>query len=143
MQLQSSVFRRRERDLLNGAAPADAPAAAQPGAASSPSPAAPQPVNRYSVTQQQEEENDAIVKALLTEVRTAKRKFSDIGDEVKQQNKLLETLELTFRSARSSLANTMRSLNSTGVNSVKHMWLLFIFVILFFMFIYLLLKFRR
>ncbi|EPY31652.1 blocked early in transport 1 [Strigomonas culicis] len=120
MQPQSSLFRRRDLG--------------DPGAA---------PGTVTGGTAEQERENDALVKALLSDIKTTKSRFTKMNEEVVKHNTMLAALEKTFISARSSLADTMRRLDHIGLSSFKHMWVLFVFVIIFFMLIYLMMKFRN
>lgn len=92
----------------------------------------------------QEKENDALVRALISDVRRTKESFLKMGSEVKKQNAILDSLERAFDGARGALSRVMSRLDrASGASSFSHMWALFIFVILVFMFIYALLKFRR
>lgn len=90
----------------------------------------------------QERENNALMAALLTDVRRAKVGLTRMGDEVRRHNTVLEALEASFTAARTSLSRTLRSLDQVGLSSFTHMWLLLLFVIVFFMLIYLMLTFK-
>lgn len=120
MQPQSSLFRRRDP--------------ASPNTTSSPV---------TGGTAEQERENDAIMKALLSDIKTTKSRFTRMNEEVTKHNTMLAALEKTFMAARGSLADTMRRLDQVGFSSFKHMWVLFVFVVVFFMLIYLMMKFRK
>ncbi|KPA80372.1 putative BET1-like protein [Leptomonas pyrrhocoris] len=140
IQPQSTLFRRRdghpqeENGSPYGASSSPMPLQPRSNAAS---PSAPLHTNAA-----QEQENDALMQALLADMRRTKKGFTKLGDEVREQNALLEKLKLTFRSAQGSLRKTMLNLDKIGWGSFKHMWILALFVIVFFMLLYLMLKFR-
>lgn len=96
------------------------------------------------MAQAQEQENEALVRALIADVRQAKQSFTKMGTEVKRQNALLDTVQKAMDGARGALGRvTSRLDKASGAASFSHMWALFVFVILVLMFIYFLLKFRR
>ncbi|KEG10258.1 Golgi vesicular membrane trafficking protein [Trypanosoma grayi] len=95
-----------------------------------------------AISEATEEENDELMRALLSDVRVVKRNFTAMGAEVRRQNVLLDGLERVFGRTRAQLGRTLRQLDVTGVTSVKHMWVLFVFAIVVFMLIYIMLKFR-
>ncbi|ORC90117.1 Golgi vesicular membrane trafficking protein [Trypanosoma theileri] len=94
------------------------------------------------ISEATEEENDELMRALLSDVRTVRRQFTAMGAEVRRQNSLLDRLDSVFARTRMQLGRTLRQLDVSGVTSVKHMWVLFIFVLVVFMLIYVMLKFR-
>jgi blocked early in transport 1 len=140
IQPQSTLFRRRDGQQDGDSGSPYAPPSSSmphqlhPKAASSPPP--------MNTTAAQEQENDALMQALLADMRRAKKGFTKLGDEVREQNALLERLKSTFRDAQGSLRRTMQNLDKIGWGSFKHMWVLFLFVIAFFMLLYLMLRFR-
>ena len=89
-----------------------------------------------------EAENDAILRALIADVRSLRTGFSDVGAEVKQHNTLLDSVSRTMSSASSGLKKSMRKLEaiSEGSTGVKHMWLLLLLVVVVLIFLWLLLK---
>ncbi|EAN96788.1 putative Golgi vesicular membrane trafficking protein [Trypanosoma cruzi] len=120
MQPQSSVFRHRARlheEAENSRA------------------------NAGVISEATEEENNEIMRALLGDVRSVRHKFTAMGEEVRRQNTLLESLDAVFARTRVRLGRTLRQLDVAGVTSVTHMWVLFVFVIVVFMLIYFMLKF--
>ncbi|AIO00013.1 Qc-SNARE protein, putative [Leishmania panamensis] len=138
IQPQSTLFRRREGGADNDGAfssPSSSPAPYQtrPGAAA----AAP-----VRADASQEQENDVLMQALLSDMRRAKKSFTRMGDEVREQNAVLERLRASFLTAQNSLRQTMRHLDKVGWGGFKHMWALALFVIVFFMLLYLMLRFR-
>lgn len=82
------------------------------------------------------------MQALLADMRKTKKGFTKLGDEVREQNALLERLKTTFLNAQGSLRKTMQNLDKIGWGGFKHMWVLALFVIVFFMLLYLMLRFR-
>ena len=91
-----------------------------------------------------EKENDAVLKALLQDVKALKKGSSEVAAEIKSHLKLLDVLGDAFSTARAGLRRTMSKLEEVGgLRSSSHMWLLFGFVFVVFIFIYFLLKFRR
>lgn len=140
IQPQSTLFRRRD--------PPPAGESVSPyGSSSSSVPRQPRyqaanssaPVDTNAA---QEQENDALMQALLADMRRTKKGFTKLGDEVREQNALLDRLKATFRDAQGSLRKTMHNLDKIGWGSYKHMWILALFVIVFFMLLYLVLRFR-
>ncbi|KAG5473720.1 hypothetical protein LSCM1_04350 [Leishmania martiniquensis] len=134
---QSSLFRRREGGAGDDGAlsspSSPAPHQARPGTAVA------APVHPNAL---QEQENDALMQALLYDMRRAKKSFTKMGDEVREQNALLERLRTSFLNAQHSFRKTMRNLDKIGWGSFKHMWVLALFVIAFFMLLYVMLRFR-
>lgn len=90
-----------------------------------------------------EEENEALMRALLDDVKQLKRKHTIIGAEVKRQNALLDVLGGAFAGAQAGLRRTMRHLDRIGWGSFKHMWILFVFVVVVLVFIVAALKMLR
>ncbi|KPI89784.1 putative BET1-like protein [Leptomonas seymouri] len=135
IQPQSTLFRRRDgQQERESGIPYASPSSTPYSLAGTAS-----PLNTNAV---QEQENDALMQALLADMRRAKKGFTKLGDEVRQQNALLEKLMSTFRDAQGSLRKTMLHLDEIGWGSFKHMWVLAVFVLVFFMLLYLMLKFR-
>ncbi|KAG5498938.1 hypothetical protein GH5_03629 [Leishmania sp. Ghana 2012 LV757] len=134
---QSTLFRRREGGVGDDGAlsssSSSAPHQTRPGTAA----AAPVHMNAS-----QEQENDALMQALLCDMRRAKKSFTKMGDEVREQNALLERLRASFLTAQNAIRKTMRNLDRVGWGGFRHMWVLAIFVIVFFMLLYLMLRFR-
>lgn len=92
----------------------------------------------------QEAENDAMVKALIADVRRARENFEKMGSEVRQQNAFLDALGKAFDQSKGALTRVMTKLEKvSGASSSSHMWALFLFVLVAFMFMYALLKFKR
>lgn len=149
MQLQSSLFNRQEhmserpaQQSQNGASPSR-PVGSDVGAGQT---LRSRHEGRYattSATTEREGENDALMAALLSDLRGAKRGFARMGDEVRRHHTLLDSLTNSIQGVSSSLGATMRSLDSVGVTAVKHMWILFLFVVVFFVLLYAMLKLRR
>lgn len=137
---QSTLFRRRDgpQDGESGS-PYASPASSLPSQARHNAGSSPAPMNTNA---SQEQENDALMQALLSDMRRTKKGFTKLGDEVREQNALLERLKSTFMNAQGSLRRTMQNLDKIGWGSFKHMWLLALFVIVFFMLLYLMLRFR-
>ncbi|CBZ23970.1 putative BET1-like protein [Leishmania mexicana MHOM/GT/2001/U1103] len=138
IQPQSTLFRRREGGVgddgaLNSPSSSPAPYQMRLGTAAAAS------VHTNAL---QEQENDALMQALLSDMRKAKKSFTKMGDEVREQNALLERLRTSFLNTQNSLRKTMRNLDKIGWGSFKHMWVLALFVIVFFMLLYLMLRFR-
>ncbi|CAG9577792.1 putative Qc-SNARE protein [Leishmania major strain Friedlin] len=137
IQPQSTLFRRREGGVgddgaLDSPSSAPAPYQTRPGTAAAAS------VHTNAL---QEQENDALMQALLSDMRRAKKSFTKMGEEVREQNAVLERLRTSFLNAQNSLRKTMRNLDKIGWGSFKHMWVLALFVIVFFMLLYLMLRF--
>ncbi|KAK7195510.1 Qc-SNARE protein [Novymonas esmeraldas] len=140
MQTRSTLFRRREPGADDDAAPhlpSSSPHVPYQTRAAGPAAAAP-----VHTSASQEQENDALMQALLSDMRRAKKSFTRMGDEVREQNALLERLRLSFVNAQGTLRKTMRNLDQLGWGSFKHMWILALFVLVFFMFLYVMLRFR-
>eukprot|EP00744_Colponema_vietnamica_P001850 GILI01003014.1.p1 GENE.GILI01003014.1~~GILI01003014.1.p1 ORF type:complete len:139 (+),score=28.45 GILI01003014.1:92-508(+) len=88
-----------------------------------------------------EKENDAILKALMADIKTIKTTHKNIGEEIGSQNKLLELLGETFGKAQGALGSAMKKVGEVGgMSSHTHMWLLIIFAFVVFLFIWFLLK---
>ncbi|CCW59584.1 unnamed protein product [Phytomonas sp. EM1] len=94
-------------------------------------------------TQSYEQENDELVKALLADVKRTKSTLMKIGGEVQRQNSILDTMGKTFGDAKISLGRTIKSLSKIGWSSFSHIWVLFLFVVVFFLIMYVLLKIRK
>ncbi|RNF09149.1 golgi family vesicular membrane trafficking protein [Trypanosoma rangeli] len=92
------------------------------------------------ISEATEEENDELMRALLGDVRSVRHKFTAIGEEVRRHNTLLDTLDAVFGRTRARLGRTLRQLDVAGVTSVTHMWVLFVFVLVFFLLVYAMLK---
>ncbi|CAD2213380.1 blocked early in transport 1 [Angomonas deanei] len=91
---------------------------------------------------QQLAENDELIKALLSDIKTTKRNFSSMNEEVNKQNSILQLLESSFGGVRTSLQSTFRKLDAIGGSSYTHIWVLCVFVVFVFLFIWFLLRFR-
>lgn len=137
---QSSLFRRRDGPQEGeSGSPYTSSSPSQPHQTRYNAGSSPAPMNTNAA---QEQENDALMQALLADMRKTKKGFTRLGDEVREQNALLERLKATFMNAQGSLRKTMRNLDKIGWGSFKHMWVLALFVIVFFMLLYLMLRFR-
>ena len=100
--------------------------------------------NPHDMSQVSEQENDAILTALMADIRTLKTTGGAISSELSRHNKIISMLETSFTQARGSLGKVMSKVDEvSGMNASKHMWLLILFAFGVFVFIYLLLKFKR
>lgn len=94
-------------------------------------------------TQRMEQENNALMRALLDDVKGLKQASGRIHTEVQSHHVILNALLNTTEAAKRGLSNTMKKLDGVGGwSSNSHMWLLFVFVFGVCCFIVLLLKFR-
>ncbi|GET90323.1 bet1-like protein, putative [Leishmania tarentolae] len=138
IQPQSSLFHRREGGVggegaLSSSSSSPAPYQSRPRTAAADS---------MHTNALQEQENDALMQALLSDMRRAKKSFTKLGDEVREQKAMLERLRTSFLNAQNSLRKTLRNLDKMGWGSFQHMWVLALFVIVFFMLLYFMLRFR-
>ena len=99
--------------------------------------------NNNSDTARMEQENNALMRALLDDVRGLKTASGRIRTEVQSHNVLLNALLNTTESAKRGLTSTMKKLDGIGGwSSNAHMWLLFVFMFAVCCFIVVLLKSR-
>ncbi|KAG5490494.1 hypothetical protein JKF63_00614 [Porcisia hertigi] len=138
IQPQSTLFRRREGGVGDDGPFSTLSSSPAPGQACS-RVAGVTPVHMNA---SQEQENDVLMQALLSDMRRAKVSFTKMGDEVREQNALLGRLRDSFLNAQGSIRKTMHNLDKIGWGSFRHMWVLALFVIVFFMLLYLMLRFR-
>lgn len=91
-----------------------------------------------------EKENDAILAALLTNVRTVNRSLKEVNKEVNTHITLLDQLLNRTRTANNKVHGTVKKLQeATGLSSVYHVWFLILVAFIVFCYIVLLLKHRR
>jgi blocked-early-in-transport protein 1 len=97
--------------------------------------------NHHEAVHDTEAENDAILKALLADVRTLKGHAKGIDAEVKQHNEILDGLMKNMIAAKDGVSKTVRKLDTvTGSAAASHMWLLFLVAFVVFFFIYVMLR---
>lgn len=80
-----------------------------------------------------EEENDGLTEMLADKVRALKKVTIDIGDEVKQQNKLLQDMDSEFDKSGGFLRSTMNRV--TAMAKAGHNCYI-LYLILFAMFVF-------
>lgn len=96
-----------------------------------------------SDTARMEAENNAVMRALLDDVRGLKSASSRIRTEVQSHNAILNSLLNTTEQAKRGLSSAIKKLDGIGGwSSSSHMWLLFVFLFLVCCFIVVLLKTR-
>ena len=90
-------------------------------------------------------ENDALLAALLSDVRSLRGTATDIGGEIKEHSSLFDRVAQRMSRARDSIARTTKRLvqGESAGGHVSHIWLLVVFAFVVFVFIYMLLKFKR
>eukprot|EP00758_Cryptobia_borreli_P005882 Tbor_TRINITY_DN5010_c3_g1::TRINITY_DN5010_c3_g1_i2::g.14098::m.14098/K08504/BET1; blocked early in transport 1 len=90
-----------------------------------------------------EKENDAILKALMSDIQGVKATQKGVGVEIKRHLKILDVLSNSLLSAGGALRRTAGKLDGIGgFSAAKHMWLLIVFAFAVICFIILLLKFK-
>jgi hypothetical protein len=104
--------------------------------------------NRKHQPQQQNEDdhdNDALLNALLQDVQSLKGNANDIGGELKEHSTLFDRISVRLGRARDSIMRTTNKLTKSESmgGHVSHVWILLIFAFVVFVFIYLMLKFKR
>ena len=102
------------------------------------------PNNPHDLPPVSEQENDAILAALMADIKGLKTSGAAISSELGRHNKILALLEGSFGQAKGSLSKVMSKVDEvSGMNASKHMWLLVLFAFGVFVFIYFLLKLKR
>jgi blocked-early-in-transport protein 1 len=90
-----------------------------------------------------EAENNAILEALLANVRTMKKGVTAVNHEVKSHLSLLDQLASTTQFANDRVKTTGRKLQEvSGLSSAWHVWLLFLVAFVVFAYLVLLIKWR-
>eukprot|EP00741_Cyanophora_paradoxa_P002337 tig00000600_g2267.t1 len=90
-----------------------------------------------------EQQNDSQIEELGSKVALLKNLTIDIGNEVKSQNKMLDTMDSDFVGVGGMLKNTMTKLNDmVKKGGSKHMCYLMLFVVGVIVFLYMLLRRR-
>ena len=90
-------------------------------------------------------DNDALLNALLQDVKSLKSSASDIGGELKEHSSLFDRVAVRLGRAKDSITRTTQRLvkgESMG-GHVSHIWILLVFAFVVFFFIYMMLKFKR
>jgi hypothetical protein len=90
-------------------------------------------------------DNDALLAALLTEVKSLNSNAKEISGELKEHSTLFDRVSVRLGRARDSIAKTTQRLikgESVG-GHVSHVWILLVFAFVVFFFIYMMLKFKR
>lgn len=137
-QLFSNVGNYSSAQIINGSSGAGSSRNGSPNSYMS---ATPNSKGQYSdaVLSQLESQNDDHIEGLTAKVKILKDVASKIGDEVRDSNKLIETMEENFESARVKLKGTftrmLRMAERSGVG--WRAWLLlFAFISLIFFFVW-------
>lgn len=88
-----------------------------------------------------ERENDAILKALMSDIKTIKSTSKGIRGELDRQGQLIDLLSTSFQKAQGALGKAMRRVGEVGgMSSHTHMWLLIVFAFCVFLFIWFMMK---
>ena len=101
--------------------------------------------NNTSNIQEEDHDNDALLSALLSDVQSLKGNATDIGGELKEHSSLFDRVAVRLGRARDSImrtTNRLKTSESMG-GHVSHIWILLVFAFVVFVFIYLMLKFKR
>jgi hypothetical protein len=90
-----------------------------------------------------EDENEAILKALLKDVRVIKKSVTDVNQEVKSHLTLLDSITKSAQVANDRVQNTVKKLQEvSGLKSAWHVWTLVLVAFFVFVYLFLLLKSR-
>ncbi|XP_019630578.1 PREDICTED: BET1 homolog [Branchiostoma belcheri] len=94
--------------------------------------------------QMYEDENEQLVDGLKDKVSALKSLSIDIGNEVREQNKMLNLMDSDFDSSGGLLGATMGRLQRMARAGHNKIWLYMFFFVLFVFFVtYMILKFQR
>jgi len=89
-----------------------------------------------------ERQNDEGLNVLADQVSALKQITIDIGDEVREQNKMLDGMDSDFGRADGLLKGTMKKLGEiSGFKSTSHMFILALFIVVVVMLVYAIYKF--
>lgn len=93
--------------------------------------------------EEMERDNEAILGALLGDVRMLKKCSSAIGSEVKRHNVFLDAFGGVLTSTKDMLTKTTRKLDGVAsAASNMHLWILFVFAFFVCIFIYAMIRWR-
>lgn len=100
---------------------------------------------KHQPQEDDDHDNDALLSALLQDVQSLKGNAGDIGGELKEHSSLFDRISIRLGRARDSIARTTNKLTKSESmgGHVSHVWILLIFAFVVFVFIYLMLKFKR